>query len=82
MKRLLFVLICLCLVSLSQATIIKSESDNAALIVQPGNNWSTIEDAAALGGLCITSGDGSFNDPPALAATRIFKFNFILMGSN
>ena len=73
MKKLLFVLTCLCVVSLSHATIIKGEAENATLIDSPGNNWSTIYDAAA-GSEIITSADGSFVSPPAEAATRFFKF--------
>jgi len=55
MKRLLFVLICLSLVSLSQATIIKCQAEDTKVLTVAGNNWSTLTDPTALGGEYITA---------------------------
>lgn len=55
MKRLLFVLICLCLVQVSQAVIIKCQAEDTRLITDAGNNWSTRDQETALGGKYITA---------------------------
>jgi len=73
MRRLLFILICLSLVSLSQATILKCQAEDAAVINAPGNNWSTIYDEAAGSDVLDVTVQG-FTTPPEEAAIRYFKF--------
>jgi hypothetical protein len=58
MRRLLFILMCLCLVSLSQATIVKIEAEEPAFYYIAGTNWETVEDVddtPASGGFYITA---------------------------
>lgn len=58
MRRLLFILICLCLVSLSQATIVKIEAEEPAFYYISGTNWQTVadtDDTPASGGAYITA---------------------------
>lgn len=69
MKKLVLVLICLCLMQLAQATIIKCQAEDTRLITVAGNNWKTLTDASALGGVYITGilSKGSPVDPAGIS---------------
>ena len=54
MKRLLFVLICLVIVSISHAEIVYFEAEDSSVYYVEGTNWETMDNAAAQGGKCIT----------------------------
>ena len=72
MKKIIFTLISLCLVSVSGAAIVAFEAEDTNVYYQAGASWTTVEDEAALGGDCIT---GS-SDLPAQTDenTRFYSF--------
>ena len=55
MKRILFVLIGLCLVSMTQAAIFKIAAEDPEFYTIAGANWSTVVDATASSGAYITA---------------------------
>lgn len=58
MRRMMVLLICLCLVSIAQATIVKIEAEDPAFYTIAGTNWQTVEDSddtPASGGFYITA---------------------------
>lgn len=69
MKKLVLVSICLCLMQLAQATIIKCQAEDTRLITVAGNNWKTLNQETALGGKYITGivSKGSPVDPAGIS---------------
>jgi hypothetical protein len=55
MKKMLFILICMCLASITQAVMVGFEAEDDSYYSIAGGNWQTLEDEAALGGAYITA---------------------------
>ena len=72
MRRLFFILMSLCVASLSPATIVKIEAEDSSLYYVSGN-WSTETDPEASGGQYITAIINGTTENPAY--TRYYAFN-------
>lgn len=75
MKRIFFLLMCICLAAASQAAIIAFEAEAPHFYYVAGANWTTVEDAAVLGGEYITATANSTTF--AEANVRYYSFHVI-----
>ena len=73
MRKIMFILFVLLLVSMSQATIVKFEAEDASVYYQAGAVWQTVDYEGASGGKCITTTE---NLPPTTDEnTRFYSFS-------
>ena len=73
MRKLMYVLLCLCVMSVSvSAEIIAFNAESSNSYIQAGTAWDTVSDENALGGKCIT---GNVDLPAQTEdSTRIYAF--------
>jgi hypothetical protein len=72
MRKLIFILFVILVVSVSQAVIVKFEAENARVYYQAGTAWMTQENENAGGGECITGTENL----PAQTETSVRRYSF------
>ncbi len=72
MKRVSFVLMCLCLVSMARAGIVAFEAEDSSVYYQAGTVWADLADAAASGGVYMTT----TLDNPEITGDYIRRYSF------